>query len=57
VSCGVESGQPARLSGIFHPAGPELTVSKTATRSSIYGFGIQFEGKSGFSTSSFSWAV
>jgi hypothetical protein len=56
VSFGVETGEPARLSGIFHPAGSELTISR-ATRSSIDGFGIRFEGKSGFSTSSFSWAA
>jgi hypothetical protein len=56
VPFGVESGQPARLVGIFHPAGSELTVSK-ATRSSINAFGIEYEGRSGFSTSSFSWAA
>jgi hypothetical protein len=56
VSYGVESGEPARLSGIFHPAGSELTIAK-ATRSHINGFGIQYEGKSGFSNSAFSWAA
>jgi hypothetical protein len=56
VSFGVESGEPARLTGIFHPAGSELTISK-ATRSSIDAFGIQYEGKSGFSNSAFSWAA
>ena len=56
VPFGVESGEPARLVGIFHPAGSELTVSK-ATRSSINAFGIDYEGKAGFSTSSFSWAA
>jgi hypothetical protein len=56
VSFGVESGEPARLSGIFHPAGSELTISK-ATRSRIDAFGIQYEGKAGFSTSSFAWAA
>ncbi len=56
VPFGVESGEPARLSGIFHPAGSELTVSK-ATRSSINAFGIEYEGKSGFSSSRFSWAA
>jgi hypothetical protein len=56
VPFGVESGEPARLSGIFHPAGSELTISK-ATRSRISAFGIEYEGKSGFSTSSFSWAA
>jgi hypothetical protein len=56
VSFGAESGEPARLSGIFHPAGSELTISK-ATRSRIDAFGIQYEGKAGFSTSSFAWAA
>jgi hypothetical protein len=56
VSFGVESGEPARLSGIFHPAGSDLTISK-ATRSRISAFGIEYEGKSGFSTSRFAWAA
>jgi hypothetical protein len=55
VSFGVETGKPARLSGIFHPAGSELTIAK-ATRSSIDAFGITYEGKSAFS-SPFSWAA
>jgi hypothetical protein len=53
---GVESGEPARLTGIFHPAGSELTISR-ATRSNIDAFGIRYEGKSGFSRSDFSWAA
>ena len=56
VPFGVETGEPARLVGIFHPAGSELTISK-ATRSSINAFGVEFEGKSGFSTSKFAWAA
>lgn len=56
VPFGVESGEPARLTGIFHPAGPELTVSR-ATRSKIDAFGISYEGTSGFSTSRFAWAA
>ena len=56
VSFGVESGEPARLVGIFHPAGSELTIAK-ATRSRINAFGIEYEGKSGFSSSQFSWAA
>src|SRR5881275_1456161 len=56
VPFGVESGQPARLTGIFHPAGPELTVAH-ATRSSIDAFGISYDGKSAFSRSQFSWAA
>jgi hypothetical protein len=56
VPFGVESGEPARLVGIFHPAGPELTIAR-ATRSRINAFGIEYEGKSGFSSSQFSWAA
>jgi hypothetical protein len=56
VPFGVESGEPARLSGVFHPAGSELTISR-ATRSRIDAFGIAYEGKSGFSSSAFSWAA
>lgn len=56
VSFGVATGQPTKLTGIFHPAGSELNVAK-ATRSRIDAFGIQYEGKAGFSTSQFSWAA
>jgi hypothetical protein len=56
VAFGVETGQPVKLTGVFHPAGSELTVAK-ATRSKIDAFGIQYEGKAGFSTSQFSWAA
>jgi hypothetical protein len=56
VPFGVESGEPARLTGIFHPAGSELTISR-ATRSKISAFGIEYEGKAGFSTSDFHWAA
>lgn len=56
VSFGVETGEPARLAGIFHPAGSELTIAK-ATRSRINAFGIEYEGKSGFSSAKFAWAA
>jgi hypothetical protein len=56
VPFGVESGEPARITGIFHPVGSELTISK-ATRSSINVFGIEYEGNAGFSASKFSWAA
>jgi len=56
VPYGVETGQPAKLTGIFHPAASELTVAR-ATRSKINGFGIEYEGKAGFSTSQFSWSA
>jgi hypothetical protein len=56
VPFGSESGEPAVLTRIFHPAGAELTVAH-ATRSSINAFGVSFEGKSAFSRSSFAWAA
>jgi hypothetical protein len=56
VPFGVESGEPAKLTGIFHPAGAELTVAR-ATRSKIDAFGIQYEGKAAFSSSQFAWAA
>jgi hypothetical protein len=56
VPFGVESGEPARLTGIFHPAGSELTIAK-ATRSRIDAFGVAYEGKSAFSRSNFTWAA
>jgi hypothetical protein len=56
VPFGSETGEPARLVGIFHPAGSELTVAH-ATRSKIDAFGIQYEGNSAFSRSPFSWAA
>jgi hypothetical protein len=56
VPFGVESGEPARLVGIFHPAGSELTVAR-ATRSRIDAFGISYEGASAFSHSEFAWAA
>ena len=56
VPFGVENGQPVRLEGVFHPVASTLNVSE-ARRSSINAFGISYEGKSGLSTSEFSWAA
>jgi hypothetical protein len=56
VPFGSESGEPAKLTGIFHPAGPDLTVAH-ATRSKIDAFGISYEANAGFSRSEFSWAA
>jgi hypothetical protein len=57
IPFGSESGEPARLVNVFHPANSELTVSK-AKRSSVRLFGLDLsqDGKSGFS-SSFSWGA
>jgi hypothetical protein len=56
VPFGIESGEPIRFSGMFHPAGSNLTIAE-ATRSRINAFGIEYEGKTGLSTSTFSWAA
>jgi hypothetical protein len=56
VPFGVESGEPAKVTGIFHPVGSELTISR-ATRSQVNAFGIQYEGRAGFSSSEFAWAA
>jgi hypothetical protein len=55
VPFGIETGEPARLAGIFHPAGSVLTAAE-AKRSKISAFGIEYEGKTGLS-SPFSWAA
>lgn len=57
VPLGVEGGEPARMSGVFHPVGSELTIAKAAEDSEVNAFGIVFGGggKSGFSHA-FAWA-
>jgi hypothetical protein len=57
VPLGVETGRAAELVGVFHPAGPNLTIAKATDRSGVNAFGITFGGggKSGFSHS-FAWA-
>ena len=55
VPFGIETGEPARLVGVFHPAGSELTAAE-ATRSQINAFGIEYDGKTGLSAP-FAWAV
>jgi hypothetical protein len=56
VPFGVETGEPIRFQGMFHPAGSDLTMAE-AKRSRISAFGIEYEGKTGLSTSEFSWAA
>jgi hypothetical protein len=55
VPFGVETGEPAKLTGVFHPVSSELTAAE-AKRSAINAFGIEYEGKTGLS-SPFSWAA
>jgi hypothetical protein len=56
VPFGIETGEPIRFAGMFHPVAPDLTMAE-AKRSRINAFGIEYEGKTGLSTSSFSWAA
>lgn len=58
VPFGVQSGEPARLAGIFHPVGSDLTIAKSAEDSALDAFGITFGGgaKAGFSHK-FAWAA
>jgi hypothetical protein len=54
VPFGVETGQPVKFNGMFHPVASDLTMAE-AKRSSINAFGISYEGKTGVSHADFSW--
>jgi len=56
VPFGVETGEPVRFHGMFHPVGSDLTMAE-AKRSRIDAFGISYEGKTGLSKSEFTWAA
>ena len=56
VPFGVETGEPVRFAGMFHPVGSDLVMAE-AKRTTINAFGITYEGKTGLSKSSFSWAA
>ncbi len=56
VPFGIVTGEPVRLVGVFHPVSSEF-VAAEAKRSKIDAFGISYEGKTGLSTSKFSWAA
>ena len=55
VSFGTEGETPAELANIFHPAGTTLTIAR-AKRANVNAFGIEYEGRGGFSNSEFAWA-
>jgi hypothetical protein len=57
VSFGSESGEPAKVTDIFHPAGSTLTIAKATDASGLSAFGVDLSnaGKAGFSTH-FAWA-
>jgi hypothetical protein len=57
VPFGVETGEPARLTGIFHPVGSELTIGKAEqSHLSVFGLEPALAGKAGFSNA-FTWSV
>ncbi len=56
VPFGVETGEPVRFNGMFHPVSSDLTMAE-ARHSRINAFGIAYEGRTGLSTSEFSWAA
>jgi hypothetical protein len=56
VPFGVETGEPVRFQGGFHPVASDLVMAE-AKRSRIDAFGISYEGKTGLSYSEFSWAA
>jgi hypothetical protein len=57
VPFGSESGKPAKLADVFHPAGTTLTISKATSESGVNAFGLDLgnAGKSGFSAP-FAWS-
>ena len=56
VPVGSQSGAPAVMTNVFHPAGSTLTIAK-ANRGKVDAFGITFDGDSGFSSSEFAWSA
>ena len=56
VPFGVETGEPIKFNGMFHPVGSDLTMAE-AKRTKISAFGITYEGKTGLSKSDFTWAA
>lgn len=57
VPFGVETGEPARMVGVFHPVGSELTISKAGdSKVSVFGLEPALAGQSGFSTE-FAWSA
>lgn len=57
VPFGVESGEPVRMAGVFHPVGSELTIGKAGeSRLNVFGLEPALAGQSGFSTT-FAWSA
>ena len=57
VPFGIETGEPARLSGVFHPAGTDLAIGRAgASQLSVFGLAPDLAGKAGFSAA-FAWSA
>jgi hypothetical protein len=57
VPFGIETGEAARLTGVFHPAGSELRISKAGeSRLNVFGLEPALAGKAGFSAD-FAWSA
>jgi hypothetical protein len=57
VPFGVETGEPARLEGIFHPVSTAFTIAQAKkSKIKVFGLDLSHEGKSAFSTG-FSWSA
>lgn len=57
VPFGVETGRPARLAGVFHPANTELTIGQAGeSRVNVFGLEPALAGQAGFSAS-FAWSA
>ena len=57
VPFGVETGEPVRLSGVFHPVGSDLAIGKAgASQLSVFGLAPDLAGKAGFSAA-FAWSA
>lgn len=55
VPFGVETGTPAKLVDVFHPANSELTVAKGRSRVGVLGLAWDIAGTSGFAAP-FAWS-
>ena len=57
VPLGVETGEPAKVTGVGHPVNSTLTIARSkGSTGSIFGVGFDNDGKSAFSAP-FSWAA
>jgi Protein of unknown function (DUF1326) len=57
VPLGVETGEPAKVTGVGHPVSSTLTIARSkGSTGSIFGVGFDNDGKSAFSAA-FSWAA